>query len=214
MPADARETRRRILSTAERLFAEHGYDGVSLRRIARQAGAHLALIHYHFGNKADLYRAIWTHRYAEPYGSRFERLAALDFDRPRDEVVGELADILLILMQAMSDPDGQAFLRLMAREIGDPRESERGIIAEYLDPRAHRLIEAFRRALPELTLAEIVWCYQASAGVMLMHAVDTDRASRLSQGAAKSGDVEAALPVMREFIVGGWLALARKRSKS
>jgi AcrR family transcriptional regulator len=78
MPANAQETRKRIFSAAERLFAEKGYDKVTLRGIAKEAGTHLALIKYHFGSKDDLYRAIWIHRYAEPYGGRFDHLDAIN----------------------------------------------------------------------------------------------------------------------------------------
>lgn len=211
MPANAHETKNRILTAAERLFAENGYDKVTLRGIAREADAHLALIKYHFGTKEDLYRAIWTSRYAEPYGGRFDHLDDIDYSRPREEIVRDLADTLLSFMQVLSQSDARVFAHLMAREIADPHEFERGIIAEFLDPRAQRLIAAFRRTLPELRLAEIIGCYQASTGAMLMHVVGANRASRLTDGNLVTGDIETALPIMREFIVGGWLALARMR---
>jgi AcrR family transcriptional regulator len=44
----------RILASAERLFADHGFDGVSMREIAANAKAQLALIHYHFGTKLNV----------------------------------------------------------------------------------------------------------------------------------------------------------------
>ena len=37
-----------ILDVSERLFARHGYDGVTLRTVAREAGVDLALINYYF----------------------------------------------------------------------------------------------------------------------------------------------------------------------
>jgi AcrR family transcriptional regulator len=56
--------RERILDAAEALFAEHGYDGVTLRRIAREAGVDVALASYHFGKKLDLFEAVFTRRAA------------------------------------------------------------------------------------------------------------------------------------------------------
>jgi AcrR family transcriptional regulator len=63
--ADARE---RILATAERLFAERGFDRTSTARIAAAAGVPHGLIFYHFKTKMDLLLAV----------TRDDRLAALD----------------------------------------------------------------------------------------------------------------------------------------
>src|SRR5699024_2503172 len=53
------DTREQILATAERLFAEHGVYTVSNRQIAEAAGQrNTAAVGYHFGDKADLIRAI------------------------------------------------------------------------------------------------------------------------------------------------------------
>lgn len=53
----------RLVVAAERLFAQHGIDGVSLRQIAAEAGsANNSAVHYHFGSKAALIAAIFRHR--------------------------------------------------------------------------------------------------------------------------------------------------------
>ena len=53
----------RLVVTAERLFALHGIDGVSLRQIAAEAGsANNSAVHYHFGTKDGLIEAIFGHR--------------------------------------------------------------------------------------------------------------------------------------------------------
>ena len=53
---EAHTTRDALLGAARELFAESGYEGVSVRRIAEAAGVNPAMIHYHFGNKRELYR--------------------------------------------------------------------------------------------------------------------------------------------------------------
>ncbi len=50
--------RANILAAAERLFSERGFAGTSTRDIAASAGVTSAMVHYYFGNKAGLYRAI------------------------------------------------------------------------------------------------------------------------------------------------------------
>lgn len=48
-------TDERIIETAIRLFARHGYNGTSIRQITREAGVNLGAVTYHFGGKRALY---------------------------------------------------------------------------------------------------------------------------------------------------------------
>jgi AcrR family transcriptional regulator len=55
----APSTKSRLIEAAERLFAEHGIDGVSLREINRASGARNAIaVQYHFQDRAGVVRAI------------------------------------------------------------------------------------------------------------------------------------------------------------
>ena len=51
-------TRERIMKAAERLFAERGYDGTSIRAIVAKARVNQAAINYHFDGKDGLYREV------------------------------------------------------------------------------------------------------------------------------------------------------------
>jgi AcrR family transcriptional regulator len=51
-------TRDKIVKAAARIFAEHGYDGTSIRNIVAKADVNQAAINYHFGSKEGLYRAV------------------------------------------------------------------------------------------------------------------------------------------------------------
>jgi len=51
-----------IMSTTEKLFAEKGYEGTSVRDIALAAGVNVAMISYYFGSKEKLFEAIFAHR--------------------------------------------------------------------------------------------------------------------------------------------------------
>jgi AcrR family transcriptional regulator len=60
---DAASTKQRILLVAERLIADHGVDGVSMRQIALEVGSgNNSAVLYHFGSKDKLVRAIFEHR--------------------------------------------------------------------------------------------------------------------------------------------------------
>lgn len=47
-----------LLDVAARLFAERGYAAVTLKDVARAAGANGASVNYHFGDKQNLYRKV------------------------------------------------------------------------------------------------------------------------------------------------------------
>ncbi len=55
---DPGKTRRDILRAAEESFAASGFAGATTRRVAAKAGVNVATLHYHFGNKERLYRAV------------------------------------------------------------------------------------------------------------------------------------------------------------
>lgn len=55
---DADATREALLAAGLEEFAASGYDGSPVERIARRASVNKAMINYHFGGKAGLYRAI------------------------------------------------------------------------------------------------------------------------------------------------------------
>lgn len=51
----ASESREHILASARQLFAEHGFEGTSLRQVAREAGVDPAMIHHFFKGKDELF---------------------------------------------------------------------------------------------------------------------------------------------------------------
>jgi AcrR family transcriptional regulator len=53
----AEQTRQQILDTAQRLFADLGYDATSLQMIADEMGLTKAAVYYHFRAKSDLLQA-------------------------------------------------------------------------------------------------------------------------------------------------------------
>ncbi|MEU4313025.1 TetR family transcriptional regulator [Nocardia sp. NPDC024068] len=59
---DAAATRVAILSAAQELFAERGYERATVRDIATRAGVNQALLFRYFGNKDELFRATMTDR--------------------------------------------------------------------------------------------------------------------------------------------------------
>lgn len=62
---DLNDKQIQIIEIAERLFAERGFDGTSVRDIAHEAGVNIAMISYYFGSKEKLMEALLEWRVGE-----------------------------------------------------------------------------------------------------------------------------------------------------
>ena len=63
-PMDLSEKQIHILEVAEALFAEKGFDGTSVRQIAKEAGVNVAMISYYFGSKEKMLSALINYKAA------------------------------------------------------------------------------------------------------------------------------------------------------
>jgi AcrR family transcriptional regulator len=59
---ESQDLRARLLDVAVACFARHGIGSTTLREIAREAGVNPALVHYYFGDKAQLLQAVVAER--------------------------------------------------------------------------------------------------------------------------------------------------------
>lgn len=192
--------RERILDAAERLFAEGGFDGVSMRNIAAAAEVGLPLIVYHFETKQNLYRALFD-RYKAVLDAR---LAALrqPLAPGGDPLVHIVRAFVLPVMQAQGSEAGLAYARLIARETSDPREADRGIVQDYFDPFGMEFIRAIEQALPRQNHDYAHWAYLFAVGALVMSVFDR-RIERLSAGTIRAGDIEHKAEYLVTFIVAG-----------
>ncbi|MEV7043612.1 TetR family transcriptional regulator [Amycolatopsis sp. NPDC051061] len=165
------DTRTQLLDAAERLFAERGFRGTSIRAITDLAGANLAAVGYHFGSKAGLLVAV-VRRVIEPITAAqragLDRLLARTPDPTVTDLVEAFAGPLFDEMPA-GDEGGARTSRLIVRIIGDPAEEMRDWTGPADDAVRDRYLAAFGRALPGLS-AEELWF--RIRGVLAVTAVD------------------------------------------
>jgi AcrR family transcriptional regulator len=202
--ADVGPARERILSNAERVFGAHGFDGASIRQIAEAANAPVALIGYHFGSKAGLYRAVFERRAPAIVEQRLAGLAIAmsepDLDRRLDLVVKALVLPYLRLRAREGDP---SFGRLLARESTDPESEKRGILRDMFDPIALAVIDALQSALPDRPREDIWWSYNFMLASLVFVMAENARLERLSEGVCRVSDENAAALHMIAFLTAG-----------
>lgn len=59
------ERRAEILSAAERIFVEHGYEGATIRKIADEVGLSSTALYMHFADKAEILHEICREAFAQ-----------------------------------------------------------------------------------------------------------------------------------------------------
>ena len=199
------QTKERILSAAEQLFAKSGFDGVSMRDIGRAAEVPFALITYHFQSKLGLYQALFRRRQGLLTTQRLQRLHEVQITGDREADIRQIAAAIVDpLIDIRSLPGGLDFTRLIAREICDPMESERGIVAEYLDPVAFAALELLERVAPHVDYDQICWAFYFASGSLAINNANTGRVERLSSGKCQTSDTSHVATMLTTFIAAAW----------
>ena len=199
------QTKEKILTAAEKLFAKNGFDGVSMRDVGRAAEVPFALITYHFHTKLGLYQALFRRRQDLLSTRRLERLRTIQVTGDRHLDIHRIAAAIVEPLIDIQDlPGGQDFVRLIAREICDPLESERGIVEEYLDPIAYATLELLQAVAPEVSHAQICWAYYFATGALAINNANTGRVERLSSGKCQSSNASEVTTTLTRFIAAGW----------
>lgn len=202
---DAQE---RLMTAAERLFAERGLDGVSLRQINEAARCrNVSAIHYHFGSKEALITALIERRMA---GINTRRLAMLS-ELEQSGQVGNLhavveAMVWPLVEQLNNTTGGNHYIQLLAQVYGDPRipiaETFRGRYGQSVR-RIEELIHQLLTHLPR----EVVATRLALATGQMIHALaDWERHLRAPRGKARTAHTALFVSILTEAIAAALAA--------
>ncbi len=127
------QTRDRILDEAERLFAEQGFDSVSVRQITTAAEVNLAAVNYHFGNKHNLYLEVFRSRWlprAAKVRTRLAEMVEAGNGTP-EEVIKAVATSFF---SGFDEAEVIRHRQLMAREMANPGEAFDLVVKEAMHP--------------------------------------------------------------------------------
>ena len=173
-----------ILLAAEKLFAQRGYHGVTIRQIAEEAGVPLALVSYYHGAKHELFHAIFVHW----HGTIEQRLSQLQEVSERQSKTPK-GDRLRLVVEAFVGPvlaqrasaEGEYYAQLVGRELAHQTPETQRVLTEFFDPLAHRFIDALHAVRPDHDRGLAAWAYQFALGALLHHIGD-HRITTLSRG--------------------------------
>jgi AcrR family transcriptional regulator len=204
--ARAAATRQRLLDAAAEVFAAGGYRRATIAEICRRAGANIAAVHYHFGDKQGLYTAVFD--YAQLRASREEAGAPADGSAtPADRLRVQVTSFLTRLL----DPRRPAWIaRLLAHELIEPTAVLDRLVRNRMRANHDQIAGAVRdllgsQASPETvrlcTLSVISQCvfYRHSAAVV----------TRLYPDLVPSREVERIADHVTQFSLAAIRGLAR-----
>ena len=195
--------RERLIAAGEQLFAEHGWNGVSIRTIAAAAGVSLAALNYHFGVKEHLLAEIFAAR-ARPIAE--ERIRRLDELEAGGGVTLEQVLDAFLRPAFAGDVGGRLIARLRAR-LGTEHEAfSRRILSDAFDESSKRYVDALARLLPELPQTELAWRFHFMLGTMVYTMADSGRIQALTNGACDPAEADIALSRLVPFLAAGFRA--------
>jgi len=203
----------RILDAAERLFAQRGFYGVSLRDITQAAGVDVALVSYHFGGKRELFTAVFERRAEVLNRERLEllegvRQRSLPSAPPLEAIINAFTQPLLE-RAARGGAGWKSYFALVAYVNNSPEFGPQ-MMTRHFDPLVDRFICVLREALPGCPPREIYWSYQFLTGALTLTFAETGRIDKLSGGLCRSTDLDSVHERLAPYVAAGFRALCER----
>ncbi len=203
-------TRVRLLNAAEQLFAEYGFNGVSVRQIIDAANANLGAVTYHFNTKEELFKAVLLRR-AEPLREERRRVLEALGAAGRDL---ELEEVLWAMLEPAfrASRRNDAYRRLLGRASMDPTPEIRRLMAEIYS-RDFMLVPAvLREFFKGMDDEEFHWKLNCFYGVMLFVQADTGKIQTIAGNAFDTSQPAVALRYVIPFLAAAFRALVAPKS--
>ena len=200
-----------ILDCAEALFAEKGYNGVTLSEVAQEARVDTSLMRYYFGDKQQLFRAVFTRR--GPIINELRLKAMAEYRAAAGdklELEGIVAAFTRPCFEQMSVDQGWRNYMAIIAYVNSSRGYLRSLMSETFDAVSHELLRDMRRIFPETPDQELFWSYHFLTGAFTFSLGQTGRVDTLSNGLCSSEDALAIADRLPITISAGIRALCNR----
>jgi AcrR family transcriptional regulator len=143
----------RLIETAGAAFGERGYEAVGIREICQRAGANVAAINYHFGDKRGLYVACLRHAQS----CRVDDLAAAEWPAGLS-AAEKLRSFVRGVLESKLDPTRPPWhLEMMLREMSRPTDACGEIVEDFIRPMAESLGAILSELMPGVQWDQRTW---------------------------------------------------------
>lgn len=134
------ETRLKIMEVAAEVFAASGYQAATVRDICARAGANVAAVNYHFGDKMGLYTELLKSVVLQSEAG----VAALD-EVPAEEALQRF--VLSMLLQMTEEGRPSWYIKVMAHEVVQASDALAAVVDRIIRPKAKILCAIVGRIL-------------------------------------------------------------------
>lgn len=200
-------TKQRLIEAAEALFADEGFDRVSVRDITTKASANVAAVNYHFGSREGLVAVVMA-RYINPVSE--ERLARLEaLERRAAGKPLPLEEILDAFIRPFAtqvrrcELSEKLFFKLMGRMFGQQGCELPPVVENLFVSMVNRFHKAFSKSLPNLAADEIWWRMHLMSGAMIHTMAHAETVQRMSRGESGNPTMEQTLSRFIRFAAAG-----------
>jgi len=163
-----RDTKERILDAAEKLLADFGFDGTSMRAVTSEAGVNLAAANYHFGSKEALLTAVLARRFDPINRQRMALLNALEAGASEptiDDLLRAFYEPAFREIGALGET-GIRFVQLAGRMHSAANARVRTLFLNLFRDVIGRFVPAFHRVLPGFSDGDLHWKLHFMVGAM------------------------------------------------
>lgn len=194
----------KIIDAAERLFAESGFHGVSMRMIADAAPIGLGTLTHHFASKDALLETVVVRRSATLNAAQIDAITAVS-EPGIEPLLHAFVESYLQLIES-DDYGWRSYTRLIAVVALDLRWSE--LMSRHFDTLGREMIMRLRTAAPRLDTDLAVHAYAYLVSLVMGLFASNGVLDRFSDGRLASHDIRASVAPLVRFTAGGIRALA------
>ena len=162
-----KKVRDRLLDTAEELFCENGFDGTSVRDIARSADCNIASVNYYFGSKENLYIEMFRRHVSKLLDEQIKNIQRImNLNHPTiDQLIRTL--VTLALKSFNNNKGKRPLIKMMVREMLHPHLKTEIVFDEVISKFFIELHKAIMKLCPELKPENGMLCIYFLDGIIL-----------------------------------------------
>lgn len=208
------ETRQRLLKVAAELFAEKGFNHVTIREICQAAGTNVAAVNYYFRDKLGLYKEVVQMAADAMNKAKTDVLDTVEPQPPEER----LRNYIRLTMHHLLDPHQESWMeKLVARETMDPTPAIDLIIEKGIKPTVERNGRMVAELLGTTLNDPRVWqCFLSVQGQCLFYKMSMPVSMRMAPPGFQYTPeiVDALADHVYQFSLAGIRALAAQPAQS
>lgn len=178
-----------ILDCAEAEFAEKGFNGATLASVAKLAGVDTQLMRYYFGDKEQLFEAVFMRR--APASNELRQKAMAEYRKTAGDnmtLEGVIDAFTRPVFELAANDQGWRNYLAIVSYVSTSRGEHRKLMTRAFDHVSYEMIDDMKRILPHAKAEDLYWAYYFMSGSYTFSLGQTERIGILSKGRVSSLD--------------------------